>query len=499
MASGRRKYCAARKLIEQARFSHKWGDVSQSMLQYSSSAEILTELKEEQGTESEKKEIDAMIYSCMAWQKMEEAETESSVDLFNEAAKLFSKVHESSTKQKSSLISRGNENFCLAMALGLKFRQSLELEDYKRAKSHLVEASNCYSSAGIQEVVGWFTATERVLDAYVYIIKAPLETDPEARAKNYGLAEEILKQSAAIFDHSGYRGKKNEILAALGKIRSEKEFALSLAGMLGEPKIVTSPVTFSPPELSSEDSLRLSELKRPNIQIALSFPRKAVAGEHFTVKVDLINTGKEPATLHKIEGLLPSGTMLDSDGQKGGRGIEESSSGMMDFEGKRFLPLQMDTFSYTVKLKSNVDALEFNPKVYYSDQSGKLWITQTDLQRLDTSRVLDLNFSEKKTKELFDCLVKSFIKDLTIEKLHEDRSGWRTISQISNDIGMSSSTAYGKVKGGMGLVFVELQRLGLMETRMFPGERGRGGNVTKIRIAYSKEPIRGHIRQLIGH
>ena len=499
MASGRRKYCAARKLIEQARFSHKWGDVSQSILQYSSSAEILTELKEIQGTEPEKKEMDAMIYSCMAWQKMEEAETESSVDLFNEAAKLFSKVHKSSTKQKASLISRGNENFCLAMALGLEFKQSIDLEDYKKAKSHLVEASNCYSSAGIPEAAGWFTATERMLDAYVYIIKAPAEPNAEARAREYGLAEEILKQSAEMFDRSGYSGKRNTILVALSKVKDEKEFALSLAPMLSAPTIVSNTATFSPPEPSDEGSLRLAEFKRPNIQVALSFPRKAVAGEHFTVKVDLINTGKEAATLHKIEGLLPSGTMLDSDGQGGGKGIEESSSGMMDFEGKRFLPLQMDTFSYTVKLKSDVGALEFNPKVYYSDQSGKLWITQADLQRLDASRVLNLNFSDMKTKALFDCLVKSFINDLTIEKLHEDRSGWRTISQISNDIGMPPSTAYGKVKGGMGLVFVELQRLGLMETRMFPGERGRGGNITKIRIAYAKEPIRGHIKQLIGH
>jgi hypothetical protein len=496
MASGRRKYCTARKLIEQARFSHKWGDVSQSMLQYSSSAEILTELKEEQSAESEKKEIDAMIYSCMAWQKMEEAETESSVDLFNEAAKLFSRVHESSTKQKSSLISRGNENFCLAMALGLEFKQSMELERYRKAKSHLVEASNCYSSAGIPKAADWFTATERMFDAYVYIIKAPAEPNPEARAREYGLAEKILEQSAEIFDRSGYSAKRNAILAVLSKVKEEKEFVISLAQILSAPTVVSSTATFSPPDLSHEGSLRLAELKRPNIQIALSFPRRAVAGEHFTVKVDLINTGREPATLHKIEGLLPSGTMLDSEDQGGRRSIEES--GMMDFEGKVFMPLQMDTFSYTVKLKSDAVALEFNPKVYYSDQSGKLCITQAELQRIDTSGLLNLNFSNDKTKEVLNCLVKSFINDLTIEKLHEDRSGWRTISQISNDVGMSPSTAYGKIKGGMGPVFVELQRRGLMETRVFPGERGRGGNVTKVRIPYAKEPIRDYISQVIG-
>ena len=498
MASARRRYCTARKLIEQAKFCHKWGDVTQSIQLYSSSAEILSELKEAQGTESEKRDIDVMIYSCNAWEKMEKAEMEGSIDLFNEAAILFRKVHESSTKQKASLISRGNENFCLAMAKGLEFKQNMELEHYKKAKSYLVEASNCYSSGGIPEAASWFTATERMLDAYVYIIKAPTEPNAEARAKQYNLAEEILEQSAQIFERSGYSGKKNEILATLRKVKNEKQFALSLGGILSAPTIVSNTATFSPLEPSDVGSLSRAELQRPNIQMALSFPRRAAASEHVTVKIDLINTGKELATLHKIEGLLPYGTMLDSYAQGNGKEIEESSSGMIDFGGRRFLPLQMETFSYMIKLKSDVDVVEFSPQVYYSDQSGKLWITQTEIQKLDAARGLNIRFNDKKMKELFDYLSKSFISDLTIEKLHEDKSGWRTISQISNDMGIPTSTAYGKVKGGMGVVFVELQRIGLMETRVFPGERGRGGTVTRIRIAYAKEHVRTHIKHLMG-
>ena len=33
----------------------------------------------------------------------------------------------------------------------------------------------------------------------------------------------------------------------------------------------------------------------------------------------------------------------------------------------------------------------------------------------------------------------------------------------------------------------------LVETRFFPGERGRGGNIMKLRICYEKEPVKRHI------
>jgi hypothetical protein len=87
-------------------------------------------------------------------------------------------------------------------------------------------------------------------------------------------------------------------------------------------------------------------------------------------------------------------------------------------------------------------------------------------------------------------LVDAFRSDRTTQKLLEDKCGWRTMSQVSNHIGISASTAYGKIKGGMGTVFLELKERGLIEIRSFPGERGRGGVVTRVRIAFQKNQIR---------
>jgi hypothetical protein len=43
----------------------------------------------------------------------------------------------------------------------------------------------------------------------------------------------------------------------------------------------------------------------------------------------------------------------------------------------------------------------------------------------------------------------------------------------------------------------ELERRGIVESRIFPGERGRGGNIWKVRIPYDKEIIKRHVDERV--
>jgi hypothetical protein len=45
---------------------------------------------------------------------------------------------------------------------------------------------------------------------------------------------------------------------------------------------------------------------------------------------------------------------------------------------------------------------------------------------------------------------------------------------------------------------LELENRGLVEARVFPKERGRGGKITKVRIFYEKEIIKRRIDQEIS-
>ncbi|MDG7001586.1 MAG: hypothetical protein JRN15_21015 [Nitrososphaerota archaeon] len=184
------------------------------------------------------------------------------------------------------------------------------------------------------------------------------------------------------------------------------------------------------------------------------------------------------------------------DSNDGGDVHSLERDGSLDLEGRRLGPLEIYQFSYYIAPTHPQDQIEFRPMVYYSDQGGKLWTTETSPQKLSMPEsandllTLRLQFKNKRTKELFDYLVEAFRTDLKVQKLREDGCGWRTMSQAASNIGLSSSTAYGKVKGGMGGVFIELKKHGLIETSSFPGERGRGGIITKVRIAHRENTVR---------
>ncbi len=78
-----------------------------------------------------------------------------------------------------------------------------------------------------------------------------------------------------------------------------------------------------------------------------------------------------------------------------------------------------------------------------------------------------------------------------------DDSGWRGIGQLAKSMKASPSSMYGR-HGGMSPELGELVRKGLVETRVFRGERGRGGEVTRLRIAYDRDPVKEYVKEQIA-
>jgi len=64
--------------------------------------------------------------------------------------------------------------------------------------------------------------------------------------------------------------------------------------------------------------------------------------------------------------------------------------------------------------------------------------------------------------------------------------------QIVKNAKISKSSVYG-ARGRQGRAMAELERRGLVETRVFPEERGRGGKIIKTRISYEKEPVKRYV------
>jgi tetratricopeptide (TPR) repeat protein len=91
--------------------------------------------------------------------------------------------------------------------------------------------------------------------------------------------------------------------------------------------------------------------------------------------------------------------------------------------------------------------------------------------------------SDEKGQIVFENLVKAFIQDYIVNKIPVEKCGWRSLRVIERETGVPGSVLYAKT-GGVGSLLRQLLGSKLVESAIFSGERGRGGEITKVRVAY---------------
>jgi tetratricopeptide (TPR) repeat protein len=91
--------------------------------------------------------------------------------------------------------------------------------------------------------------------------------------------------------------------------------------------------------------------------------------------------------------------------------------------------------------------------------------------------------SDVKSRAIFQYLVKTYILDSIVNKYPNEKCGWRSLRMIEKEARVPGSVLYAKT-GGIGDVLKHLLQSKLIESAIFSGERGRGGVITKMRVAY---------------
>jgi tetratricopeptide (TPR) repeat protein len=109
-----------------------------------------------------------------------------------------------------------------------------------------------------------------------------------------------------------------------------------------------------------------------------------------------------------------------------------------------------------------------------------------------------LEFETDLARKAFDYLADSFVKDYMRRKLTLENSGWCTLMELVKKSGVPMRSVYGAGSKRTGVALAELERRGLVEVRVFVGERGRGGRILKARIAYGKEPVKRQVDIMVA-
>ena len=305
----------------------------------------------------------------------------------------------------------------------------------------------------------------------------------------------ILLTKGVYFAAKGRSEESNRVferIANSGNIGLEEDYAwmLEKLGRIEEVKAQRNKI-----QKIKEQSERRYE--HTNVQLSAMMPRKVQVGEEFEVRLDIVNVARHPGIFTKIEGTLPPDSKVVS--LPSFCSVRNHSIEMNE---KRIEPFDVATIKVKIAFAKE-GAYEFHPCLYYLTDQRETKTSETNPINVVVSRAacgdtsdsffqshrLEPKFESEYAEKAFEFLLSAFNEDYLARKLPLEKSGWRTQMEIVKDGHVTMNSMYGR-SGRGGKARLELERLGLVESRFFSGERGRGGSVLKLRVSFEKEGIK---------
>jgi KaiC/GvpD/RAD55 family RecA-like ATPase len=362
----REEYSLGRIAIEEAKNLNKKGDQLASSDKYKKAAAIFQKLSMMDSSQTGK-EAKQLSYLCQAWQRMTLAEARASPIMYEEAAELFKLAKDNALKESAGLMAMGHSSFCKALEAGTEFEITRTMAMYEKTSRHIEAASSYYLQAGFQAPADYAKATQRLLDAYVFMDSAKREREPGKQAKYYSMAEKVLLTAAEYFKKAKYSERTNYSKRLLRKVQEERELALSLRDIFRAPVITTSTESFSTISPIQESAAGLERFEHADIQAKLiQHETELKIGQKADLEIQFINVGKEPISLIRIENIIPQGFQI----------VEKPDYCQIDgsqltMKGKRLDPLKPDEIKIALK-PFREGTIEIKPQIVCIDSTGRL-------------------------------------------------------------------------------------------------------------------------------
>ncbi len=470
----RQRYCAARTLIEEARALDKQADHLASAEKYRGASLTFEKLANALGLEPEGRGIRLMVILSRAWEKMARGEGHASEKLFSESYRLFDDARRICLNEKMRMIILGHSRYCRAAGALLGFvdggSQKLRLSAVKDLES----AANHYLKAGSIKAFEHIQGVKLLLDAYMYVRLASTGTDQAKKVRIYNLAEKLLRSSAKHFAEAGYEGRKEEAVKLLDRVGVERNLAISLVDVLRMP--VGTPVirALPTPRASHERPVGLEAFEHANLQTRVKADDPFLTpGQEARLVIEITNAGKSPARLIKLEGVVPEGFRLSGSSEK----LDLRGTGI-DLKGRWLEPLKTEQISMVLIPKAE-GLFTLEPSVLYTDYAESL--------RSHLVEPIDLVVSP-----MLEFLISCFVDDYVEKRRPLEQSGWRSLMDIVDALRVPRSQVYGDARYGRRFAapIEVLVKERLVELRVFTGQRGRGGEISRLRISYNLEAIR---------
>jgi len=372
-----------------------------------------------------------------------------------------------------------------------------EIEEAKSSKKNgnLFSSAEHYRKASVylQETLKW-----RYLSPYYKALSLVQLVEHHTKKHQFKKARIAFDEATSSFEQAEMLLKGRESFAESSEEKEEIEKLAETSRQYLQSTKAKHPSSqrqeafkksrdFVPLTRYPESPAGLNAFEDACIRARISAPHEFALGKAIRIIVDIVNVGKKPGVLVRIENLLPPSLSLLEITPRFNR---EGAS--LNLKGKILPPLQMMSLNIKVR-PSNFGVVELSPRVTYLDYHGDFAVHNVEAIEVQPM----LSFKSKSISSVFEYLLTAFRSDY-IRRLPAEESGWRTRTQIIKKAkGINKRHVYGK-HGQLGPSILRLHNLGLIEISEEKGKRGRGGRLLRVRIAYKKEEIRKQISQDIG-
>ena len=361
----RHGYCKGRITLEDAKILDRQGDHVESSKKYAAASRTLHEIGKG-GSKQTREELQPIVFLCQAWQKMMMAEAKASPTMYGEAAELFEEAKEYTLDQPTSLLALANSSFCKALQAGTEFESTGERAAYLTAKKQVEAASKYYLKAGFKDASEYARATFRLFDAYMYMNKAQTEMDPRKKAQYYQMAEKVLQAAAGSYVKAKHSEKSEEVRRLLRSVQEERQLAMSLSEVLHVPMIASATASFATPAPTREQAVGLERFEHADIQANLILKVTEVkVGQDVDLEIELVNTGKAPALLIKVQEVIPQEFEI----RKAPETYRVEGS-YLNMKGRKLAPLNTEEIKLVLR-PANKGTYMIKPRVMYVDETGK--------------------------------------------------------------------------------------------------------------------------------
>jgi len=251
------------------------------------------------------------------------------------------------------------------LAAGSRYADAGDPALHDSAVQDLESAAKFYLKANQPTAVEYVKGSRLLFDGYDYMNRASKERDEQKKTRLYATAEKVLQASVSAFEKANQHGRKEQVLKILAKVKEDRELALSLVDVFIAPDMVQTTMAFTSPGATLETAAGLDRFEHAEIRATLiAKPKDLHVGQELSLEIELVNAGRRPAQLTKIEETVPKGFIVLQEPDR--CRMEDRHVNM-----RGWILNALGSLDIKLLLKPTAKGrFRFNPRILYLDDSG---------------------------------------------------------------------------------------------------------------------------------